>query len=236
MGSATSLLDRPAHPKTDATSSPVAMIKDRGSADNIPLNGKAVEEVGPGVQQSAVQAKFAVLERKMQYSPSHHRQPYPLRPAPTSQHLHFPPTSTCPFFYPKTEPSYNRYTYRGCYTMLWDQTKQLPKELLKQVEEIYRDNFPLEVRLHLASWIEENFSPKVPFNASDPAHQKTAVDLANQLITHLNAKIAEMPNDPDKFLLKGKLGEIAEQLKVRKLIKRPNYARNLDRRTHATRR
>ena len=36
------------------------------------------------------------------------------------------------------------------------------------VEEIYRDNFPLEVRLHLASWIEENFSPKVPFNANDP--------------------------------------------------------------------
>ena len=54
----------------------------------------------------------------------------------------------------------------------------------------------------------------------DAAHQKTAVDLANQLIAHLNAKIAEMPNDPDKFLLKGKLGEIAEQLKVgnRKLM------------------
>ena len=80
--------------------------------------------------------------------------------------------SPCPssFFHVKTEPSYNRYPYHrgGCYTMLWDQTKQLPKELLKQVEEIYRDNFPLEVRLHLASWIEENFSPKVPFNANDP--------------------------------------------------------------------
>ena len=168
----------------------------------------------------------------MQYSSPNHRQPYPFRSAPPSQQF----SSCLPPFHLKTEPSYNRYTYRGCYTMLWDQTKQLPKELLKQVEEIYRDNFPLEVRLHLASWIEENFSPKVPFNASDPAHQKTAVDLANQLITHLNAKIAEMPNDPDKFLLKGKLGEIAEQLKVRKLIKRPNYARNLDRRTHATRR
>ena len=139
-------------------------------------------------------------------------QPHLFRPAPTT--LASSCSSPSHVFYPKTEPSYHRYAYRGCYTMLWDQTKQLPKELLKQVEEIYRDNFPLEVRLHLASYIEENFSPKTPFNASDPAHQKTAVNLANQLIAQLNAKIAEMPNDPDKFLLKGKLGEIAEQLKV----------------------
>ena len=164
----------------------------------------------------------------MQYSSPNPHQPYPFRPAPPSQYVLFSPASPCPPIYPKTEPSYNRYTYRGCYTMLWDQTKQLPKELLKQVEEIYRDSFPLEVRLHLASWIEENFSPKVPFNANDPAHQKTAVDLANQLIAQLNVKIAEMPNDPDKFLLKGKLGEIAEQLKVSSLIKRkPRHVRNL---------
>ena len=38
------------------------------------------------------------------------------------------------------------------------------------------------------------------------------MNLANQLIAHLNAKIAEMPNDPDKLLLKGKLGEIAMDL------------------------
>ncbi len=30
--------------------------------------------------------------------------------------------------------------------MLWDQTRQLPKEQLKKVEDVYRDNFPLEVR------------------------------------------------------------------------------------------
>ena len=170
----------------------------------------------------------------MQYSspnPPHRPPPYPVRPTSPSQRVYYSPTSTCPSFYVKTEPSYDRYTYRGCYTMLWDQTKQLPKELLKQVEEIYKDNFPLEVRLHLASWIEENFSPKVPFNANDPTHQKTAVDLANQLIAHLNAKIAEMPNDPDKFLLKGKLGEIAEQLKV------SSFGKNLDPdKLHATRR
>lgn len=99
--------------------------------------------------------------------------------------------------------------------MLWDQTKQLPKDLLKQVEDLYNDNFPLEVRLHLASWIEENFSPNTAFVESDPNHQQSAISLANQLLAQLDAAIASMPNDPDKFLLKGKLGTIAENLKVR---------------------
>jgi hypothetical protein len=121
-----------------------------------------------------------------------------------------------PYVFVKTEPSYYRYSYTGCYTMLWDQTKQLPKELLKQVEDTYREHFSLEVRLQLALWIEEKFSPTTPFNVEDPAHQKMAVSLANQLMTQLDARIAAMPNDPDKFLMKGKLEEIAAQLKVRK--------------------
>ena len=98
--------------------------------------------------------------------------------------------------------------------MLWDQTKQLPKELLKQVEDIYHENFPLEVRLHLASWIEEMFSPTIPYVQDDATHQQSAISLANQLLTQLDSAIATMPNDPDKFLLKGKLNEIADNLKV----------------------
>lgn len=96
--------------------------------------------------------------------------------------------------------------------MLWDQTKQLPKEMLDQVKESYKD-FPLEVRLHLATWIEEKFSPTQTFVMEDPNHQKTAISLANQLHSQLEAKIVDMPNDPDKFMVKQKLEEIAGNLK-----------------------
>ena len=41
-----------------------------------------------------------------------------------------------------------------------------------QVEDsIYGEHFPLAVRLHLAAWIEEKFSPSLPFNIDDPNHQ-----------------------------------------------------------------
>ena len=41
-----------------------------------------------------------------------------------------------------------------------------------QVEDvIYGENFPLAVRLHLAAWIEEKFSPLLPFNPDEPNHQ-----------------------------------------------------------------
>jgi hypothetical protein len=47
-----------------------------------------------------------------------------------------------------------------------------PNSFVFQVEDvIYGDNFPLAVRLHLAAWIEEKFSPLLPFNPEDPNHQ-----------------------------------------------------------------
>ncbi len=98
--------------------------------------------------------------------------------------------------------------------MLWDQTKQLPKELLRRVEDVYRAHFPLEVRLHLAAWIEEKFSPVTPFVQEDPDHHQAACQVSQELLSQLDAGVAAMPNDPEKFLMKGKLGEIAESLKV----------------------
>ena len=41
-----------------------------------------------------------------------------------------------------------------------------------------------------------------------------AVGLAQQLISQLEAKIAAMPNDPDKFLMSVKLQEQADILRV----------------------
>lgn len=97
--------------------------------------------------------------------------------------------------------------------MLWNQTKQLPKEQLDLVRDYYRDNFPIEVRLHLAAWIEENFSPQTPFVMEDPNHQKMAAQAASQLHSQLESLVAAMPNDPEKFLIRGNLSEIADTLK-----------------------
>ena len=49
----------------------------------------------------------------------------------------------------------------------------------------------------------------------DPDHQEMAANLASQLMQQLDAKIQSTPNDPDKFLMKSKLQEISENLKVR---------------------
>ena len=42
-----------------------------------------------------------------------------------------------------------------------------------------------------------------------------AITLAQQLISQLEAKIAAMPNEPDKFLMSVKLQEQADILRVR---------------------
>lgn len=94
--------------------------------------------------------------------------------------------------------------------MLWDQTKQLPKEVFKQVEDMYSESgFHMEVRLHLASFVESKFMQEVQVDDS------TAANLASQLLSQLDAKIEATPNDPDKFLMKAKLREMSDNLKVR---------------------
>jgi signal transducer and activator of transcription 5B len=97
--------------------------------------------------------------------------------------------------------------------MMWDKTKHLPLEQLKQVEDTYHQHFSLEVRKQLASWIEEKFSPTTPFNVDDLVHQKMAVSLASQLLTMLDARIVSMPNGADTLFMKGKLQKISAQLK-----------------------
>ena len=93
--------------------------------------------------------------------------------------------------------------------MLWDQTKQLPKEVFKQVEDMYSESgFHMEVRLHLASFVESKFMQEVQVDDS------TAANLASQLLSQLDAKIEATPNDPDKFLMKAKLREMSDNLKV----------------------
>ena len=114
-------------------------------------------------------------------------------------------------YYSKGENLYDYHHRNHRYlTMLWDQTKQLPKEAFKLVESSYEESgFYLEVRLHLAAFVESNFMPSLQVDDS------TAANYAAQLLTQLDAKIAAIPTDPDKFLSKSKLQEMSDNLKVR---------------------
>jgi len=94
--------------------------------------------------------------------------------------------------------------------MLWNQTQNLPPEAFKRLEEKYREaGFFIEVRLQLPDFVESNFMPSNEQQIDDT----TAANLATQLLGQLEAKIAQIPNDPDKYMSKTKLSEMYEKLK-----------------------
>ena len=94
----------------------------------------------------------------------------------------------------------------------------LEKDFIR-IQEIYGDDdhlFPLEVRLHLSDWIEEQFIPLVStgcVDMLDPGHQQIATNIASGLVQQLDTKILSMANDTDKFLTKMKLQKVSENLK-----------------------
>jgi len=98
---------------------------------------------------------------------------------------------------------------------LCDQTRKLPKEQFKQVEQVYGDHFPLEVRFELAHWIEESFKFPIEVKHEDIDSQNHAAQTAQQLLVQLDMKVDSIPSDPDKFLQKQKLNEISNSLKTR---------------------
>ena len=66
---------------------------------------------------------------------------------------------------------------------LWNQTQSLSNDYFKQVEHVYGDHFPIEVRFQLATWIEENFlNPQVKIKSEDPGSQQYYHQLAQQLL------------------------------------------------------
>ena len=94
--------------------------------------------------------------------------------------------------------------------MLWDQTKDLPKDTFEMVKNIYAEaGFPFQVRLHLAHFVESNFmTGDVPDNTQ-------AIMLAEQLIMELDVKIESL-SDPDRVLDKRTLQELSDNLRVRR--------------------
>ena len=96
--------------------------------------------------------------------------------------------------------------------------KTLLEKDFVQIQEIYGDDnlFPLEVRLHLSDWIEEQFIPLVStgcVDVFDPTHQQMATGIATGLVQQLDSKVQTMSNDPEKFLTKIKLQKVSDNIK-----------------------
>ncbi|KAL7869872.1 hypothetical protein AOLI_G00138600 [Acnodon oligacanthus] len=93
---------------------------------------------------------------------------------------------------------------------LWIQAQQLKGDALHQMQALYGQHFPIEVRHYLAQWIESQ-----PWDAIDVEKQQEefkAKRLLESLIQELQRK-AEHQMGEDGFLLKIKLGHYASQLK-----------------------
>ncbi|KAF5880139.1 signal transducer and activator of transcription 5B-like, partial [Clarias magur] len=93
---------------------------------------------------------------------------------------------------------------------LWIQAQQLQGDALHQMQALYGQHFPIEVRHYLAQWIETQ-----PWDAIDVEKQQEdfkAKRLLESLIQELQRR-AEHQMGEDGFLLKIKLGHYATQLK-----------------------
>ncbi|KAI7797355.1 Stat5.2 protein [Triplophysa rosa] len=93
---------------------------------------------------------------------------------------------------------------------LWIQAQQLQGDALHQMQSLYGQHFPIEVRHYLAQWLEAQ-----PWDALDLENQQDefkAKRLLDSLIQELQRR-AEHQMGEDGFLLKIKLGHYASQLK-----------------------
>lgn len=93
---------------------------------------------------------------------------------------------------------------------MWIQAQQLQGEALHQMQALYGQHFPIEVRHYLAQWIESQLWDSVELD--NPAEETKAKRLLDSLVTELQKK-AQLQGGEDGFLLKIKLGHYANQLK-----------------------
>ncbi|KAF5918082.1 hypothetical protein HPG69_015964 [Diceros bicornis minor] len=91
----------------------------------------------------------------------------------------------------------------------WIQAQQLQGDALRQMQVLYGQHFPIEVRHYLAQWIESQ--PWDAIDLDNPQDQAQATQLLEGLVQELQKK-AEHQVGEDGFLLKIKLGHYATQL------------------------
>uniref|UniRef100_A0A6Q2Y405 STAT transcription factor protein interaction domain-containing protein n=1 Tax=Esox lucius TaxID=8010 RepID=A0A6Q2Y405_ESOLU len=93
---------------------------------------------------------------------------------------------------------------------VWIQAQQLQGDALHQMQSLYGQHFPIEVRHYLAQWIEGQLWDSVELE--NPQEELKAKRLLDSLVQELQKK-AEHQVGEDGFLLKIKLGHYASQLK-----------------------
>uniref|UniRef100_A0A3Q1D5V0 Signal transducer and activator of transcription n=1 Tax=Amphiprion ocellaris TaxID=80972 RepID=A0A3Q1D5V0_AMPOC len=98
---------------------------------------------------------------------------------------------------------------------VWIQAQQLQGDALHQMQSLYGQHFPIEVRHYLSQWIEGQLWDAI--DLENPQEEFKAKRLLDSLIQELQNK-AEHQVGEDGFLLKIKLGHYASQLKVIHLI------------------
>ncbi|NWJ03355.1 STA5B protein, partial [Crypturellus undulatus] len=94
---------------------------------------------------------------------------------------------------------------------VWIQAQQLQGEALRQMQALYGQHFPIEVRHYLSQWIESQ--PWDSIDLDNPQENVKATQLLEGLIQELQKK-ADHQVGEDGFLLKIKLGHYATQLQV----------------------
>uniref|UniRef100_A0A673BF32 Signal transducer and activator of transcription n=1 Tax=Sphaeramia orbicularis TaxID=375764 RepID=A0A673BF32_9TELE len=93
---------------------------------------------------------------------------------------------------------------------VWIQAQQLQGDALHQMQSLYGQHFPIEVRHYLSQWIEGQLWDAI--DLENPQEEFKAKRLLDCLIQELQNK-AEHQVGEDGFLLKIKLGHYASQLK-----------------------
>ncbi|KAF7225450.1 signal transducer and activator of transcription 5B-like [Nothobranchius furzeri] len=94
---------------------------------------------------------------------------------------------------------------------MWIQAQKLEGEALHQMQALYGQHFPIDVRHYVAQWIESQ--PWDSVDLDNPGEEAKAKQLLDSLVAELLRK-AQLQEGEDGFLLKIKLGHSANQLKV----------------------
>ncbi|XP_048470407.1 signal transducer and activator of transcription 5A isoform X1 [Rhincodon typus] len=93
---------------------------------------------------------------------------------------------------------------------VWIQAQQLQGEALRQMQSLYGQHFPIEVRHYLSQWIESQAWDSI--DVENPQEEFRAQRLLETLIQELQKKADHLMGE-DVFVLKLKLGNYATQLK-----------------------
>ncbi|XP_018583075.1 signal transducer and activator of transcription 5B-like isoform X3 [Scleropages formosus] len=109
-----------------------------------------------------------------------------------------------------SESAFEELTSRVLKMSVWIQAQQLQGEALHQMQSLYGQHFPIEVRHYLSQWIEAQLWDSV--DLENPQEEFKAKRMLDSLIQELQKKVEHQVGE-DGFLLKIKLGHYATQLK-----------------------